>query len=87
MAKDMLKNWQLTIDYFTGMVNIESKSENDKDDFTYASILEMYQKSKECPRGIGEGIQVNDKDKEEALKIMCQKISNAIYDYIGERNG
>ena len=59
------------------MINIETTTITNKESFAYSNIFGMY-KTKSTQ---GCGIQVNDKNLEKPLLRMCDKISQAIYDY------
>ncbi len=75
-----MKNLTFKVGYFQGMVNIETGNNQQTTDFTYANILNMYKTHSTQ----GRGIQVNSKELEEPALKMCDKISQAIYDFIKE---
>lgn len=64
------------------MVNIETPGNDGPEDFAYANILNMYKTESTQ----GHGIQVNTPELEKPLRKMCDKISQAIYDYLEEVN-
>jgi hypothetical protein len=73
-----MKNLNFKVEYLQGTVNIETGNNQQTTDFTYANILNPISHS------TGHGIQVNDKKFEEPALKMCDKISEAIYDFIKE---
>ncbi len=66
------------VDYLGGMVNIDTNTKVGDKAFSYSNINNMY-KTKSTQ---GHGIQVNNKELEKPLLKMCDKISNAIYEFV-----
>lgn len=62
------------------MINIETENTQNVDDFTYSSMMGIYN----TPSTQGHGIQVNNSKIEKSLLKMCDKIAQAVYDYQGE---
>lgn len=75
-----IKHLNFDVDYCDGMVNIDTKKLDTPGSFSYANILNMYKTESTQ----GRGIQVNIKELEEPCSKMCDKISEAIYDFIKE---
>lgn len=73
MKKSDYLNFNVT--YCKGMVDIDTQSMTKKEDFGYGNIRYMYSGEQ------GSGIQVNDIKNKKNLKKMCDKITNAIYEY------
>ena len=59
------------VSYMQGMVNIDS------DDICYANIPNMYN----TESGNGYGLQTTNRVKREAVKVMCNKITDAVREY------
>ena len=57
------------------MINIETPTVETKSSFAYANMRGMYE------NGQGHAIQVNNPKLEKPLLEMCDKISQAVYDY------
>jgi predicted oxidoreductase len=76
-------NLNFKINYFQISENDKSPMINIKgDSFDYGNIYGMYKTESTQ----GHGIQVNDLKLEKPLKLMCDKISQTIYDFQKEIN-
>lgn len=69
------------VNYIDNMINIDTNVNVDDKAFIYSNINNMY-KTKSTQ---GHGIQVDNKKLEKPLLKMCDKISNAIYEFIQEQ--
>lgn len=68
------------VNYIDNMINIDTNVNVGDKAFTYSNINSMYKTESTQ----GHGIQVNNKKLEKPLLKMCDKISNAIYEFIKE---
>lgn len=75
-----MRDFKFEVEYFKNMVNIDTGNNQRLDDFIYGNILNMYKTDSTQ----GHGIQVNSEEFEESLLKMCDKISNAVYEYVEE---
>ena len=64
------------------IINMETKSTNKKEDFSYSNIYNMYKTNSTIIITLqGHGIQVNDKKLEKPYLKMCDKIAQTVYDF------
>ena len=71
-----MKNLQFNVNYCNRMVNIDTPNYKDKNAFSYCNIKNLYTTIH------GGVIQVNNPDLEKNLILMCNKISDAIYEFV-----
>lgn len=67
---------KIKVAHYDGMVNIDTPTRDKDNDFGYANIAKMYKGGLD-----GVGLQVNNEDNREAILKMCNKISDAVYEY------
>lgn len=60
----------LTGSYHKGTLHIDSNQ------LSYTSLFEVYKATEQNPAGVGEALQVNNPEKEEELRIVCQRIAS-----------
>lgn len=65
----------LTISAWQGMVNIDTRTGDQPESFSFGTIAGMY------TTGAGVGCQVNDEALREDIMAMCLKISDAIQQF------